>query len=83
MAHRLKPRLAVFKLASCDGCQLSLLDCEDDLLAVAGEVEIVNFLEASRAVEKGPYDVVLVVGPSRRRTTRSGSTRSAARPATS
>lgn len=62
MAHRLKPRLAVFKLASCDGCQLSLLDCEDDLLAVVGEVEIVNFLEASRAVEKGPYDVVLVEG---------------------
>jgi len=59
---RLKPRLAVFKLASCDGCQLSLLDCEDDLLAVVGEVDVVNFLEASRAVEKGPYDVVLVEG---------------------
>lgn len=57
-----KPRLAVFKLASCDGCQLSLLDCEDELLAVAGAVDIVNFLEASRAVEKGPYDVVLVEG---------------------
>jgi sulfhydrogenase subunit delta len=57
-----KPRLAVFKLASCDGCQLSLLDCEDELLAVVGEVDIVNFLEASRAVEKGPYDVVLVEG---------------------
>jgi coenzyme F420-reducing hydrogenase gamma subunit len=57
-----KPRLAVFKLASCDGCQLSLLDCEDELLAVVGAVDIVNFLEASRAVEKGPYDVVLVEG---------------------
>lgn len=62
MGGRLKPRLAVFKLASCDGCQLSLLDCEDDLLAVVGEVDVVNFLEASRAVEKGPYDVVLVEG---------------------
>jgi sulfhydrogenase subunit delta len=57
-----KPRLAVFKFASCDGCQLSLLDCEDELLAVAGAVSIDNFLEASRAVGKGPWDLVLVEG---------------------
>jgi sulfhydrogenase subunit delta len=57
-----KPKLAVFKFASCDGCQLSLLDCEDELLAVVGEIEISNFLEASRAVVKGPYDVALVEG---------------------
>jgi sulfhydrogenase subunit delta len=57
-----KPKLAVYKFASCDGCQLSLLDCEDELLAVAGEVEIANFPEASRAVQDGPYDVTLVEG---------------------
>ncbi|HEU0001647.1 MAG TPA: hypothetical protein VFQ36_12140, partial [Ktedonobacteraceae bacterium] len=57
-----KPKLAVWKFASCDGCQLSLLDCEDELLAVAGEVEIANFPEASRAVAKGPYDLSLVEG---------------------
>jgi len=57
-----RPKLAVFKFASCDGCQLSLLDCEDELLAVAGRVEIANFLEASRAVAKGPYDMTLVEG---------------------
>ncbi|MEO8585625.1 MAG: oxidoreductase [Acidobacteriota bacterium] len=62
MASKKKPRLAVFKLASCDGCQLSLLDCEDELLAVTGEIEIANFLEASRAVGKGPYDLALVEG---------------------
>ncbi|HET9300847.1 MAG TPA: hypothetical protein VFO11_12940, partial [Candidatus Polarisedimenticolaceae bacterium] len=62
MEVRRKPKLAVWKFASCDGCQLSLLDCEDELLAVAGEVEIANFLEASRAVAKGPYDVSLVEG---------------------
>ncbi len=62
MAGKQKPRLAVFKFASCDGCQLSLLDCEDELLAVAGAVDVVNFLEASRAVEKGPYDLTLVEG---------------------
>jgi coenzyme F420-reducing hydrogenase gamma subunit len=57
-----KPRLAVFKFSSCDGCQLSLLDCEDELLAIAGEVEIAHFLEASRAAVKGPYDLTLVEG---------------------
>ena len=57
-----KPKLAVWKFSSCDGCQLSLLDCEDELLAVAGAIHIANFPEASRAVVKGPYDVSLVEG---------------------
>jgi coenzyme F420-reducing hydrogenase gamma subunit len=62
MARSRKPKLAVWKFASCDGCQLSLLNCEDELLAVAGAVEIANFPEASRAVAKGPYDLSLVEG---------------------
>jgi sulfhydrogenase subunit delta len=57
-----KPTLAVWKLASCDGCQLTLLDCEDELLAVAGAVEIAHFAEASSATVEGPYDVSLVEG---------------------
>jgi sulfhydrogenase subunit delta len=62
MAVKSKPKLAVWKFASCDGCQLSLLDCEDELLAITQEIEISNFPEASRAVAKGPYDVSLVEG---------------------
>lgn len=57
-----RPKLAVWKFASCDGCQLSLLDCEDELLAVADAVEIANFAEASSAVVEGPYDLSLVEG---------------------
>jgi sulfhydrogenase subunit delta len=56
------PKLAVWKFASCDGCQLSLLDLEDHLLALAGKINIALFLEASRAVEPGPYDLSLVEG---------------------
>jgi coenzyme F420-reducing hydrogenase gamma subunit len=52
----------VWKFASCDGCQLSLLDCEDELLAVADRVEIALFPEASSRMEPGPYDVSLVEG---------------------
>jgi coenzyme F420-reducing hydrogenase gamma subunit len=57
-----RPKLAVWKFASCDGCQLSLLDCEDELLAVAGRVEIALFPEASSAFVDGPYDISLVEG---------------------
>jgi sulfhydrogenase subunit delta len=56
------PTLAVWKFASCDGCQLSLLDCEDELLAVAAGLEIASFPEASSAVVDGPYDLSLVEG---------------------
>ena len=57
-----RPKLAVWKFASCDGCQLTLLNCEDELLALAGAVEIAYFPEATRAVVEGPYDLSLVEG---------------------
>ena len=59
---RPRPKVAVWKFSSCDGCQLSLIDCEDELLAVAGAIEIAYFLEATRAVIEGPYDLSLVEG---------------------
>lgn len=57
-----KPKIAVFKFASCDGCQLSLLDAEDELLAMADALDIAYFPEASSAMANGPYDVGLVEG---------------------
>jgi coenzyme F420-reducing hydrogenase gamma subunit len=57
-----RPTLAVWKFASCDGCQLSLLNCEDELLAVAGALDIAHFTEATSADVKGPYDLSLVEG---------------------
>ncbi len=62
MAAQKKPKLAVWKFASCDGCQLSILDLEDELLDIAGAIDIAYFLEASRATMKGPYDLSLVEG---------------------
>ena len=57
-----RPTVAVWKFASCDGCQLTLLDCEDELLAIAGAVRIAHFSEMSRASIDGPYDLSLVEG---------------------
>ncbi|MGD0459614.1 MAG: oxidoreductase [Terriglobia bacterium] len=57
-----RPKLAVFKFSSCDGCQLAVLNLEDELLSLAGEVEIAYFLEARSQILPGPYDVALVEG---------------------
>ncbi|NUT34339.1 MAG: oxidoreductase [Hamadaea sp.] len=57
-----RPTLAVWKFASCDGCQLTLLDCEDELLSLAGRVRVAHFTEATSATSEGPYDVSLVEG---------------------
>jgi coenzyme F420-reducing hydrogenase gamma subunit len=57
-----KPKLGVFKFSSCDGCQLSILDAEEQLLALADSVEIREFLEATSSVKGGPYDIALVEG---------------------
>jgi len=57
-----RPTLAVWKFASCDGCQLTLLDCEDELLSLADAVDVASFPEASSAVVAGPYDLSLVEG---------------------
>ncbi|HTP01150.1 MAG TPA: hypothetical protein VMJ64_07220 [Anaerolineales bacterium] len=60
MAH--KPTVAVYKFSSCDGCQLSLLNMEDELLDLAGAIDIAMFLEATRAAKPGPYDIAIVEG---------------------
>ena len=62
MPPNARPKLAVFKFSSCDGCQLALLNLEDELLSLVGEVEIAYFLEARSQILPGPYDVALVEG---------------------
>jgi sulfhydrogenase subunit delta len=57
-----RPKLAVYKFSSCDGCQLSLLNLEEELLDIVGAVEIAYFLEARRRVLPPPYDIGLVEG---------------------
>ena len=57
-----KPKLAVWKFASCDGCQLSLLDFEQELVALPDSIEVSYFLEATSGIVDGPYDLSLVEG---------------------
>jgi coenzyme F420-reducing hydrogenase gamma subunit len=57
-----RPRVGVVKLASCDGCQLTLLDLEDQLLPIVGRFDLIEFPEATSLRSAGPYDVLLVEG---------------------
>lgn len=57
-----RPKLGVFKFASCDGCQLSILNLEEDLLLLGQVLDIAYFPEASSRMIAGPYDIVLVEG---------------------
>lgn len=57
-----RPRLGVFKFTSCDGCQLSILNLEEDLLALGRRLDIAYFPEASSRMKPGPYDIALIEG---------------------
>ncbi len=62
MTGRRKPKLAVWKFSSCDGCQRVLLDCEDELFPLLNALEIAHFPEFTGLESKGPYDISLVEG---------------------
>jgi coenzyme F420-reducing hydrogenase gamma subunit len=62
MSEPTRPTLAVHKFSSCDGCQLSILNLEDELLDLVGAVEVAYFLEASSNIQPGPYDIAMVEG---------------------
>ena len=57
-----KPTVAVHKFSSCDGCQLQILNMEDEILDLAEAIDIAYFLEATRDSRPGPYDISIVEG---------------------
>ncbi len=57
-----RPTVAVHKFSSCDGCQLQLLNMEDEILDLAEAIDIAYFLEATSATRPGPYDISIVEG---------------------
>jgi sulfhydrogenase subunit delta len=58
----MKPRLAVFKFASCDGCQLQFVNAEAELLTLARQVDVAYFPEVRSRELRGPYDIAFVEG---------------------
>lgn len=62
----MRPTLAVFKFASCDGCQLQVIDVLGRARPMLGDLAdilaVEHFLEARSRIGAGPYDVGLVEG---------------------
>ena len=57
-----KPRVAVHKFSSCDGCQLALLNLGEGLLNLAEQVQFVHFVEMGPVDEDAEVDIALVEG---------------------
>jgi sulfhydrogenase subunit delta len=56
-----KPRVGIFDFTGCEGCQLQILNCEDELLGILDLIEIVNFREAMDG-KSDEYDIALIDG---------------------
>lgn len=57
-----RPRVAVHKFSSCDGCQLAFLNLGEDLLTLATRVDLVHFAEAGPFDPDAEFDVSFVEG---------------------
>lgn len=57
-----KPRLAVHKFSSCDGCQLAMLNAGDELLQLAATTEFTHFAELGAIDADADVDIALVEG---------------------
>jgi coenzyme F420-reducing hydrogenase gamma subunit len=57
-----KPKLAVHKFTSCDGCQLAFLNAGEALLALSDIVDIIHFVEAGEINLETPIDISFIEG---------------------
>ncbi|NWG38386.1 MAG: sulfhydrogenase subunit delta [Hydrogenophilaceae bacterium] len=57
-----KPKVAIHKFSSCDGCQLALLDMGPELLSLAEQVDFVHFAEAGPCDPDTQVDLAFVEG---------------------
>lgn len=57
-----RPRIGVFKFASCDGCQLTILNLEEELLNLIDTVDISFFKEALDRPLRGIFDISIIEG---------------------
>ena len=57
-----KPRLAVYKFTSCDGCQLAFLNAGEALFLLAELVDIVHFAEAGMLEPEAEVDISFIEG---------------------
>ena len=57
-----KPKIGIFNFSGCAGCQLSILDLENELIDILNLVDIIDFRMAMTGNTQGPYDILFVEG---------------------
>lgn len=57
-----KPKLAIAGLTACSGCQLTILNCEDELPELAARFDLVDFPMAESGTTDAMFDVAIVEG---------------------
>jgi sulfhydrogenase subunit delta len=57
-----KPKIGLFSLTCCEGCEIAILDLEDELLDFTDKFEILNFRLAQEKQVDGPYDIAFIEG---------------------
>lgn len=57
-----KPKIAVHKFTSCDGCQLAFLNAGEDLLTLSHLVDILHFAEFGKVNPESVVDIAFVEG---------------------
>jgi signal transduction histidine kinase/formate hydrogenlyase subunit 6/NADH:ubiquinone oxidoreductase subunit I len=58
-----KPKVAIFDFASCEGCQLQVVNLEQDIINVVTNVDIVSFREAIQE-HSDDYEIAFIEGAS-------------------
>jgi sulfhydrogenase subunit delta len=56
-----KPRVAIFDFACCEGCQLQIVNLEEEILDLIGAVDVVEWREAM-AETSTEYDIAIIEG---------------------
>lgn len=56
-----KPRIAIFDFACCEGCQLQIVNLEEEILDVLGGADVVEWREAM-SEQSEDYDIAIIEG---------------------
>jgi coenzyme F420-reducing hydrogenase gamma subunit len=57
-----KPKIAIYDLTDCEGCEVKLISLRERLLQIEKKVNIVNWRLGQEKFETGPYDIAIIEG---------------------
>jgi coenzyme F420-reducing hydrogenase gamma subunit len=58
----IKPKIAIYDLTDCEGCEVKLVSLRERLLQIEKKVDIVNWRLSQESFQSGPYDITIIEG---------------------